>query len=452
MMDKSLARTTTIEVHIAGQWVPAGELQALGDDRCRFEYLPDYIFRTHPVPVAMGLPVEFQPERMVEGPSGLEPDRAPPSFLYDLVPQGRGRRFLVETLGLTDSDRLILPLLMAGAFNPIGHLRLSSAVEFYQQQAQKNPSGNDTAGFALSDIVQRSDEYLQHIALHAMLASGTTGVQGVAPKFLLATDSQGRWHADLALDDRQAQQHWLLKLPRGKAEEDRAVLRNEAAYLRVARACGLRVHAEPMLEGDMLFLRRFDRVVANGVVYRLAQESLASVAGLRGFGAPVSQQTLLAALREVVDDPLVETIEFMKRDVLNLALRNTDNHARNSAVQRLADGRIQLTPLYDFAPMFMDPEVVPRSVQWRDAAGVTQSGWRQIIEALDIDEVQRLEVARALHAFAETVGMLPQTAMDCGIEPQVLEACRRTIDAQAEQLVALQDLVDRQGLGIPRHG
>ncbi|WP_375338497.1 hypothetical protein [Variovorax paradoxus] len=38
-------------------------------------------------------------------------------------------------------------------------------------------------------------------------------------------------------------------------------------------------------------------------------------------------------------------------------MRNTDNHARNTAVQRLPDGALQLTPIFDFAPMFLDPEI-----------------------------------------------------------------------------------------------
>jgi serine/threonine-protein kinase HipA len=67
--------------------------------------------------------------------------------------------------------------------------------------------------------------------------------------------------------------------------------------------------------------------VIDGRVHRLHQESLASLCGLRGFGVSASQQTLLKGLRAVVSDPLCETIEFLRRDVLNLAMRNTDNHA-----------------------------------------------------------------------------------------------------------------------------
>ena len=83
---------------------------------------------------------------MVEGLTGPEPDRRPAPFLYDLVPQGRGRAYLLSKLQLADADAdVIAPLLMAGAFNPVGNLRLSSAVDFYKQEATKDPASDATS-------------------------------------------------------------------------------------------------------------------------------------------------------------------------------------------------------------------------------------------------------------------------------------------------------------------
>jgi len=427
-----------IEVHHAGLWHPAAELQAFSHNRVRFNYLDNYVFGDINLPVSLTLPVGLWPEPLMQGLTGLEPDHRPPSFLYDLVPQGQGRKFLLSALNLPDSDEMIMPLLMAGAFNPIGCTRLNTAMHFFAQEARKNPDPQLTQGFSLEDITQRSDEFLNHIALHAMLATGTTGVQGVAPKFLLTTDQHGRWFADMALPDELAHAHWLVKLPRGKSDDDRSVLRNEAPYLRVAQAVGLRCGHAPVLHGDMLFLRRFDRlVVPDGGVQRLHQESLASVVGQRGFGMAQSQQTLLAGLRRVVTDPARETLEFIKRDVLNLALRNTDNHARNTAVQRTPHGIVQLTPLFDFAPMFKDPGVVPRSCHWRDKAGVRQADWRQVIEQLDVPDTERTALAAELSQFADTVARLDVIALDCGVERVVIDACAKAIETQVRQLADL---------------
>lgn len=435
---------TAIEIHRNGAWHRAAELVPLGDDRCRVEYLAEYIFgEANPWPIAMNLPPAYAAEQYVEGPAGPVTDRRPPPFLYDLVPQGRGRKYLIGRLGLSDHENLILPLVMAGAFNPIGNLRLSSAVDFFGREAIANPEPANTHGFTKADVIEKSADFLEHLALHAMLASGTTGVQGVAPKFLLTTDRDGQWFADMALPDDRAHEHWLLKLPRGKGERDKQVLRNEAAYLRLAKACGIRTHRDPELHGDVLFVRRFDREIVDGKLQRLHQESAASICGLPGFGTIATQQTLLAGIRGVVAHPLRESIEFIKRDVLNQAMRNTDNHARNTAVQRLPDGSIQLTPLFDFAPMFLDEEGIARGFHWRDGPR-RQDNWAEVIGTLNVPDAERTAIAAALHDFATTVARLPEIARDCGIEDSVIAPCLGRIAEQADQLGALP--------GSSRHG
>lgn len=429
--------TTRIQIHLRGRWEDAADLQAWGDDRCRFDYLPEYVFGRDPVPLAVGLPVGHEPDRFIEGPSGQEPDRRPPPILYDLVPQGRGRKFLAERLALKDHDNLILPLVMAGAFNPIGCLRLTSAVDFFEREAAKQPDAAVKEGFALEDVLTRSDDFLNHLSVHAMLASGTTGVQGVAPKFLLTTDRDGRWHADMALADERANEHWLVKLPRGSSDADRAVLRNEAAYLRLAAACGLRVHHPPQHHGDALFVRRFDREVSEGRTYRLHQESLASAGGQRGMAMGRNMHALVTDLRSVTSHPAVETLEFLKRDVLNQAMRNTDNHTRNTAIQRMRNGNVRLTPLFDFAPMFLDPEVIARSCFWRDMQDRVQGSWREVMDTLPVGDAERAWLVSELAAFAPIVGQLPAMARSAGVDEAVLDQCLRAIDKQAEQLEAL---------------
>lgn len=422
-----------IEVFKDTQWVTAASIQVLGNDRCRVDYVPEYVFGDAPMPLALGMPVAFQMDQI--GENG-QPDRRPPSFLYDLVPQGRGRRFLIKKMGWSDSDELVLPLLLKGAFNPVGCLRIDEAVSYYKQEAQAGTGGAE--GFTMADMTRKSETFLEHLSLHAMLAAGTTGVQGVAPKFLLNQDAHGMWFADLALEDSRAKSHWIVKLPRGRSEADHVVHRNEAAYLRLAAKCGIRTNEPPMLHGEMLFIRRFDRRVTAQGLQRLHQESLASVAGLRGFGVPTTQNTLLSALRQHVSDPLGETIEFLKRDVLNMAMRNTDNHARNTALQRLPSGAVQLTPLFDFAPMFYDPEIVPRSVNWHDRKGKRIDGWQHILECLDLPDVDLVAIGLALKEFGGVIAGLENLAVACGVEPIVLDQCLRSIERQARELIDIQ--------------
>ena len=422
-----------LEIHQNGQWQRAARLRSLADDQCLCEYLAGYVFGDHPTPVSLTFPVQHGAHAWDD--DGL-PDRRVPAFLYDMVPQGRGRRFLVDLLGIRDAgDRFVMPLLLNGAFNPIGCLRIDTAMAFYRRESQSDLEDDGRDGFTLRNIQAKTDDFLEHMALHAMLAAGTTGVQGVAPKYLLTQDQAGRWFADLALPDERARSHWLVKLPRGRTAQDLQVHRNEAAYLSLAAACGVRTLEDPRLVGSMLFVRRFDRQVTDaGGVVRLHQESLASLVGMRGFGQASSQNALLAAMRRHVSDPFTQTLEFLRRDVLNLALRNTDNHARNTAVQRLGDGTVQLTPLFDFGPMFLDPEVVPRTMHWRDERGTRQNDWLQVFETLGIDDDERIRLARALAPFADVVAEIPSMAADHGVDAFVLEQCRASIEQQAEQL------------------
>ncbi len=393
-----------------------------------FEYLPGYVFSEAPLAVSFALPVPME-RHGLDADTGAPPC---PSFLLDLIPQGRGRELLVGELKVANTDANDLLLAQHGAYNPIGNLRLDTAITFFDDRAKRHLERHGE-GFTLDDILTRQESFLEHIWLYSMLSAGTTGVQGFAPKFLLTQNRDGLWFADAALPDHDAQHHWLVKLPRGRHETDFAVLRNEAAYLRVADRCMLRIHGEPMHDHDMLFVPRFDRVVTDQGLCRLAQETLASLANLRGFGIPASLFDLVAGFLPHVTSPVREVIEFIKRDVLNMAMRNTDNHARNTSLQRLPDGTVQLTPLYDFAPMYLDREMIVRGCKWRIPERDLIE-WPDIVSRIALSDAGKDAALNTLRDFADDVGNLPETMRDCGVDDAVIASCQLQIDTQAERL------------------
>ncbi len=72
----------------------------------------------------------------------------------------------------------------------------------------------------------------------------------------------------------------------------------------------------------------------------------------------------------------------MKRDLANVALGNKDNHTRNTAIQRFNNGIIGLTPLFDFAPMWLHPDGIARTTRWeRDDHGGMPI-WHSVIEQI----------------------------------------------------------------------
>lgn len=417
---------STIELFAAGQWRRAARV-SVTPRSARFEYLPEYVFGEGTWPVALSLPVGME-TYSVE----LNAATTPLAFLWDLVPQGRGRQYLANLLELSDQDGAQdLHLAQHGAFAPIGRMRLDTAVQFYRDRTNGAPA----VGFTTEDMTHRADTFLEQLALHNMLAAGTPGVQGVAPKFLLTQDTEERWYPDVALPDAKAHQHWIVKLPRGREAVDRQILRHEAIYLQAAAACGLHTIDTPIYREGMLFLRRFDRQVTESGVVRLHQETLASLAGLPGFGRGASLFTLTERLAAVAADPVQAVSEFLCRDVMNRALRNPDNHLRNTSVQQLPDGAAQLTPLYDLAPMYLDRELIARTCAWLGPQHQVVDDWNNVLELLELDEAVKAAVADRLREFGETqLPKLTELLGELGADADIIEACCPAIEQQIHKL------------------
>ena len=278
-----------------------------------------------------------------------------PPFIVDLLPGGAGRRAWLRRMQTeNDGPQMDWHLLNRGAGAPPGNLRIAEAV-------LTPPPDHFKIGFPRRDIIEQRERFLDYAEERGAHVAGASSVQGEAPKYLLAEDHAGMFHAEGALPDEKIKQFWLVKFPRGNRTDERnqQVLRNEAHYLEVARKFGIRTGQPLVYEGDVLFVPRFDRKVSDGRVKRLGMHSLYAVANIHGYGAAVRHDIYCHALAKVAADPIQELREYIRRDILNLALRNTDNHGRNTAVLR-TNGQVRLSPLFDFAPMFLDPEGIVR--------------------------------------------------------------------------------------------
>ena len=433
--------TCHLQLFHAGSWHDSAVVTALRPEqggvnsRALFEYDLDYVFGGPGEPVSLAFPVNAV---------NLTLDHWP-AFLYDLIPQGAGRKFLLGELRLPDDRSSDFALLCAGAFNPIGCLRVTEAVDYFNAHVDRHTAFSRGQGMTLDEVVNRGEDFVERMMVHGMLAAGTTGVQGAAPKYLLTRDHAGLWHGDAVLPDAQAAEHVIVKLPRGREAADRKILRNEAAYMKVAAAMGLRTHGTLTHRGDMLFIPRFDRSTAGGVVTRHHQESAAAVAGLAGFDLRPSQFELLTALRRVLSDKQADTIEFLKRDVLNLAMRNTDNHARNTAVQKIGD-QVQLTPLFDFAPMYLDPEGIARVLRWYHPSTRKElTNWGDILDALELNPGERAPVRQALAEFGNRLDTLTESMQVAGVDHDIIEHLQPAIDEQRRQLQDLHPAPPRAG-------
>jgi len=280
-----------------------------------------------------------------------------PAFLLDIIPSGAGRRWWEARLRIPNLPRSDWELLIRGGGNPVGNVRVADAA--------KSEEAVDHAGFSREEVLERGADFIEYASQRGAWVAGGSGAGGDAPKLLLREDERGMLHADGALADARTSKAWLVKFPRSSRDADRMILRAEAAYHRIAARLGARASASPTWEADAFFMSRFDRIVEAGRVDRLGLESLYALAGVTDWGATVAKEDLASAVARFASDPRRELQELLLRDVLDVALGNTDNHGRNTAVAKNLDGRIELSPIYDFSPMVLDPEGIARVCRWR---------------------------------------------------------------------------------------
>jgi serine/threonine-protein kinase HipA len=190
------------------------------------------------------------------------------------------------------------------------------------------------------------------------------------------------------------------------------------------------------------------------VVTRLAQESIATLTGMPGFEAlPSHDQVCLALIRHCTS-PQDEVLEYLKRDIANLALGNKDNHARNTAVQRDFNGRVALTPLFDFAPMYLHPDGIARRIRWEGNDG-GQPDWGRVLDRvcelgtqaqaqskksrkkMSPSLVQREPLVEGLNAMAPVLERIAAEGESMGLDADLLQHLRPGILARAKELAAL---------------
>ena len=425
-----MTKECTLQVFIDGAWRDAAALTLMGDQlrgvkaqtflSYEGSYALEHFYREDAAALSVMYKVDLS---LINIPNW-------PPFLIDLLPQGYGRKELLNQLRRDENagPGADWDLLCAGAGNPIGNIRVKEAHAWVSERTR-----GQGHGFTMEEVVERAGDFNEYLAQHGLFLAGSSGVQGEWPKILLTRAHDGLFYLDHALPDEQAARHYIVKFGRGENQALANILTCEAPYMQLARKLGLRVHDNLLLRDRALFIPRFDREVIDGKVKRYAQESVASVCGLSQFGEVPSHNAFLLKLKGIASDMPKETIEYVKRDIANVVLGNTDNHARNTAIQRRDDGHIGLTPLFDFAPMFMHPDGIARRMRWEcDDDGAPQ--WASVIEqAAQTGAMEAEDLSAAVKEMIAPLGTLMDDAYALGIG-EMIEVKRMTIENNLNQL------------------
>lgn len=426
----------TLQIYQEDEWLDCAIVEIVGQQQTGwqaatrtsylFEYAISYMDLNDGHALAYHLPVNVQNTLQSTWPA----------FLMDLLPQGYGRKELLRQLNFSENtqEQADWALLKAGAGNPIGNLRVKEAYEWLQGQfpVQQNH------GFSLDQVVERQENFIESLASYGLFIAGSSGIQGEWPKLLLTQGHDDLFYLDHTLTDHQVKQHWLVKFSRGNDQNLDKILMHEALYMKIAQYLGLHVHQELELHGKTLFIPRFDRKVIDGKVERIAQESIASLGGKAGFGVRMTHNQICSLLMQCCTEPKQEIFEYLKRDLANVALGNKDNHTCNTALQRFNNGIIQLTPLFDFAPMWLHPDGIARTTRWeRDDHGGMPI-WHSVIEQITESTLIDSEEIRAvlIEQLPLYQGLLEHMQY-LQLAPEILENSQYRIDNICQQLEEL---------------
>lgn len=419
----------TLQTHFDSGWHHAATLE-LKDYAAGFQgasivdYDLDYFVTVASAEFSAGKIIRDHRALSVRYPVNLENrySRSWPPFLLDLMPQGHARRKLAEHLDLTEGSRASdLPLLLRSATGGIGNIRIQEAADAEAERLR----GLERRGVTEAEILERSDRFMEVADRFGMLASGSSGLQGEWPKVSMTQANDGLYYPDSFVSDEEAVRHVIVKLVRSNEPVDRLILEGEALYSRIAQEIGLNVSEPSTYAEGVLIIPRFDRKKREGVgTIRVGQESLVSAIGVADFGHVGTHEAYIDVLRQYSADPFSDVVEYLKRDIANLALGNPDNHGRNSAFSKHPDGTIRLSPLFDFAPMRLAKEGIVRSTRWammRDHGRDHLPDWKRIGAELMPDPAEQNALAAELSALAERLRQAPAIAKDLGASPEILE-------------------------------
>lgn len=369
----------TVQAFHQGQWHDAAELIIEQPERgrrgpARLGYLTDYALewldRDDEHACSLRLPIELMNTH--QSPRWF-------AFLDDIMPSGASRRYWVTQLGITalSEAEQDAALLAKGTIAPVGNLRIKEALP-------ERPAGStlEHQRFALADVVNRDSDFLAYAQQMGAAGGGATGAGGEAPKLLLRCSPDDQVWIDTYQDDlTNIDQHYLVKFPRGQRTAiDNDILRAEYHFYHELAALGVATidtQGMRLIEGERypsLWLPRFDVGYQGGACTLYGLESVYSAMGkepgsfLNHFAVMEALVGLLSQQFRVREpgghfDTESFVSEWVKRDLLNIAFANSDNHGRNTALLKTQQG-IWWAPVYDFAPMKADPEGIVRTTTW----------------------------------------------------------------------------------------
>ncbi|WP_130908158.1 HipA domain-containing protein [Pseudomonas sp. Sample_16] len=382
--------SVTLQLYASGRWEDAMTLVFADPEKgfegpCRFGYKTGYVadnleFVDSPFNKAVSarLPLSWESASLKKAPA----------FLHDIAPAGAAKRFLMSRVGQDKPEGISADLFLLGRSTPapIGNMRIKESAEAVDDRP--------AMGFRRDEVIARDSTFLEYAYEQGAAIGGATGAGGEAPKLLMSRGRDGLLYPDAVLSDDQVEQHWFVKFARNRATQtDQIILKSEFHYYKALHALGIDTIALDGLAFEQatkpsLWMKRFDRSVNDLGVERSAVESIYSLAGVVVPGSYMNHLEVIQLLARLwaqagQEEQIPELLsEYLRRDLINKILGNSDNHGRNTSIIRGSDS-FRLAPIYDLAPMVMDDEGVTRTTKWPKGLEVAgEVKWREVCDSL----------------------------------------------------------------------
>jgi len=103
------------------------------------------------------------------------------------------------------------------------------------------------------------------------------------------------------------------------------------------------------------------------------------------------------------------------------------------------DGVTRITPLFDFAPMYLDPEGITRAARWyHRETGKELQRWEDVLAHLALPAAEHRQLVDALVGFGERLVTLADCMRETGVDEDIVAFVTPSIEAQRTQLLALR--------------
>lgn len=321
----------------------------------------------------------FGPEvRLERGEQVPEPHLNLHGFLNDALPDGWGQKVIDIERGRQEHS-------------PIEYMLLSGSNRFgaidFQERPDEFVSRSDSA--TLDDLHSAAERVEAGLELPAALRDALvhgTSIGGARPK---ATVMDGGTE-------------YIAKF--SSTADSMPVIQAEAASMFLARKSGLRcapIRIVRSLGKIVLLVERFDR---DGLGGRMHAASVLSLMKERAEdGHYLSYPDVVRRIQEYSSEPAAVGPELFERIAFNIAVGNTDDHARNHAV--LWDGKnADLTPAYDLAPQPRSGMSARQAMSLGDGFGSTrESSFAALIGESSLYGLTRVQGRESVDAIVTTV-------------------------------------------------